>query len=701
MSAFYKHALPAVLLLAAIISAGAVADENQNQLPRKWEKWLKEEVVHIISSRERELFLKLETEERREKFEEMFWQVRDPTQGTAINEYREEHQRRIEHADKMFGYDSPGRGALTDRGRIYISLGPPRTVDRFPSGANTLPMELWFYETDPVKGLPPFFYLIFFKRFGTGDYVLYNPIMDGPQALVATGNPNARHIELLKEVDAELARASLNYLPSGQAYENRPSLSALSLLYKIENVKEVGIDATYAQQILLGKEVVTTEYSFSTYSPAHTIFPSVDEMNRTFIDFAFELPPEQMDLGQYEEKIYGALRIDFRIGNPEGSTIHSETDSIDLSYSLEEFETIKRRPMLYEKRLPCIPGKYSIDVSIKNEVSRKQFYISSTVDVPMPMRNRIEASQLLLAQNIARFDEVDLNIVKPLQFADVKLSSAPATSFANTSALALYCQLFIPPESRTQAPVQIPIKFSIVNADGEEQIQGVKNIRKDLFSENGLFHFFMRWPLQKFKPGSHSVLLQIETGAGGRVLVRNAGFSVTGDAQKEPLHIGGKALAVTSGDVLFVYGKMLKAVGDQKSAITLMLAAYNKDPRNSDIRSALARLYFETEEYEKTIRILQQALAENPNDIDALRYSGLSYFNQGEHSKALKMFTRLILQEGESTEILNLLGKCCLQTGQKEMALDAWQRSLALDPNQEDIKKMIEEAGQDTTSQKP
>jgi GWxTD domain-containing protein len=65
----------------------------------------------------------------RDRFVADFWQRRDPTPATERNELREAFMRRVEFADHMF----PGeleRGALSDRGRIFVLLGPPSMVQR-------------------------------------------------------------------------------------------------------------------------------------------------------------------------------------------------------------------------------------------------------------------------------------------------------------------------------------------------------------------------------------------------------------------------------------------------------------------------------------------------------------------------------------------------------------------------------------------
>jgi len=102
-------------------------------------KWLNEDVVYIITEKERAEFLKLKSDKEREKFIEAFWRRRDPTPDTEENEFKEEHYRRIAYSNDRFASNVPGW--KTDRGRMYITLGPPDEVESHP----TERYEIWLY----------------------------------------------------------------------------------------------------------------------------------------------------------------------------------------------------------------------------------------------------------------------------------------------------------------------------------------------------------------------------------------------------------------------------------------------------------------------------------------------------------------------------------------------------------------------------
>ena len=90
--------------------------------------------MYIITDEERQAFKRLTTDEEREQFIEQFWLRRDPTPDTAENEFKEEHYRRIAYANEHYASGIPGW--KTDRGRIYITFGPPDEIESHPSGGS-------------------------------------------------------------------------------------------------------------------------------------------------------------------------------------------------------------------------------------------------------------------------------------------------------------------------------------------------------------------------------------------------------------------------------------------------------------------------------------------------------------------------------------------------------------------------------------
>src|SRR6267154_206913 len=109
-------------------------DKLRKELETPYKKWLNEDVGYIITDEERTAFKRLATDDERQTFIEGFWLRRDPTPDTEENEFKEEHYRRIEYANEHYASGIPGW--KTDRGRIYITFGPPDEIDSHPSGGS-------------------------------------------------------------------------------------------------------------------------------------------------------------------------------------------------------------------------------------------------------------------------------------------------------------------------------------------------------------------------------------------------------------------------------------------------------------------------------------------------------------------------------------------------------------------------------------
>ena len=85
-----KLSISFLIIITGLFLFGGKKKET-SKIPPIYKKWLEEEVVYIMAPIEREVFLKLETDRERDLFQNAFWKHRDPTRGTPMNEFRQEH----------------------------------------------------------------------------------------------------------------------------------------------------------------------------------------------------------------------------------------------------------------------------------------------------------------------------------------------------------------------------------------------------------------------------------------------------------------------------------------------------------------------------------------------------------------------------------------------------------------------------------
>jgi tetratricopeptide (TPR) repeat protein len=86
-------------------------------------------------------------------------------------------------------------------------------------------------------------------------------------------------------------------------------------------------------------------------------------------------------------------------------------------------------------------------------------------------------------------------------------------------------------------------------------------------------------------------------------------------------------------------------------------------------------------EYEKSIRLIERALALDPDDPDTLNSLGVSYSGQGDVQQANRCFRRLVDLRPESAEAYHQFGKTQERMGEWEDAAKSYQKALTLRPD--------------------
>jgi len=125
-----------------------------------------EQMVYIASPEELD-YLK-EGKSYDEKLERFlnFWDKKKPNSKTIDNPILYEYFRRVDYSNKHF--KGLGEGWRSDMGMIFITFGPPSSVERHPLDSNTKPYEIWdYYELNRS--------FVFSDQTGFGDYRLLDP----------------------------------------------------------------------------------------------------------------------------------------------------------------------------------------------------------------------------------------------------------------------------------------------------------------------------------------------------------------------------------------------------------------------------------------------------------------------------------------------------------------------------------------------
>lgn len=118
----------AALLAAALLAGAGCAAGPKVPLDPESRSFY-ETARLIMTGEEQSIFNRLPDAAARQAFIRDFWDKRDPDPTTDKNEFKDEFFARVDYANKHFKEGRPGW--KTDRGRIYIYMGPPDKVEEF------------------------------------------------------------------------------------------------------------------------------------------------------------------------------------------------------------------------------------------------------------------------------------------------------------------------------------------------------------------------------------------------------------------------------------------------------------------------------------------------------------------------------------------------------------------------------------------
>jgi tetratricopeptide (TPR) repeat protein len=125
-------------------------------------------------------------------------------------------------------------------------------------------------------------------------------------------------------------------------------------------------------------------------------------------------------------------------------------------------------------------------------------------------------------------------------------------------------------------------------------------------------------------------------------------------------------------------------------AIEHFEALVRLDPSDTDSYITLGRLYRANNEPSKAEEILRKALNADPNSKGALVYLAQLYSDQGAYDQAVELLKKI--PEGEmDVQTLSLLGLAYLQAGDFDNAAATYQKALAQEPDNLDVRRAYAE----------
>lgn len=677
----------ALAFLAGSLQARPVSaqDARPESPDARHRRWLDKEVVYIITDKEREAFLSLDSTEEKEQFIEAFWRRRDPAPATPINEYREEHNRRLEHANRTFGKDAFVPGWRTDRGRMYILLGEPRSAESFDGYSQLVTSELWFYQGDPGKGLPAFFYLLFFKRNDVGEYRFYSPMLDGPGALLrgqAASDP-ARAVQILHRISPQLARASLAFDASEPVdfLGGTASLGTERVLARIEESPKLAVRTDDLDGWLRYGKHVSAEYSFN-FVPSRSTFAVLCGADRVaFLHFALELDFENFPMETDEERFrfYTTVDVSLEVKDRVERVVVADQREAYIELSKSQVESLAGSSFSYQDSFPLVPGDYRVLLILRNRVLHRYTVAEREISVSSFPGDRPALSDVVLGFHTESMERA--SGMQTFQAGSIRVHPAADGVFALGDTAETLVQVW------GGGPGD-EVRFSLL---GEETTLQQRSAR--LAGQAECQAAAGSFPLTQMAGGDYSVSVQLIDSLGRVREEKRTSLRVSPRTNVPRPAVSTRRqfdvaepglLALTLGDQHWAQNRFDQARLEFEKAV----AANN--PRLPLARWKLAGAYIRSREPRGALALLRPLESDFPHQYEVVVGLGLSYYLLEDFPRALGYLERAVKIRPPRSSLLNALGDVYLRLGNPAKARQVLERSLEIDPNQTEIQQKLE-----------
>lgn len=497
-----------------------------------YKKWLNEDVRWIITGEELQAFKQLSNDEERDNFIEQFWARRDPTPDTVENEFKEEHYRRIAYANEHYAAGIPGW--KTDRGRIYVVWGPPDEVESHPSGGtynreisegggttSTYPFERWRYRY--LEGIGNQVILEFVDQCMCNEYRLsMDPNEKDALANVpGAGLTQAEEMGLANKSD-RIAGGKYGYDPFGMQNGSK-AFDNLELMAKINSAPPVKFKDL--------EEVVSHKISYNLMPfDVRTDFVRVTG-DTVLVPVTVQLKNKDITYTLKEGVQHGAVNIFGRVTTMTGRVAQTFEDTVARDFSENMFERDVQGASVYWKALPLRPGRYRIDIVLKDVNGDRKGTWTRGIVVPEYAEDKLASSSLILADVMEKVAAKNVGAgvfvigqtkVRPrVDGADGK----PA-AFKKGQRLNVWMQVYnLAADEKTKKP-SASIEYEVVNTQTNKSVLKATENTEDLGNVGEQVTLEKSMALASLEPGLYKLSIKVNDNVSKQTINPSARFVV-------------------------------------------------------------------------------------------------------------------------------------------------------------------------------
>ena len=504
-------------------------EKLRKELETPYRKWLNEDVAYIISDEERAAFKRLQTDEEREQFIEQFWLRRDPTPDTIENEFKEEHYRRIAYTNENFASGIPGW--KTDRGRIYITYGPPDEKETHPSGGtyerpseegggttSTFPFEQWRYRY--IEGVGSDIIIEFVDPTMSGEYRMDPSEKDALLYVPGAGLTMMEQMGMSTKTD-RFNRTDGTHLgvPFGAETEKMNEFNRLEQFAKLQRppaIKFKDLDAAITSHI---------SYNLLPMKVRQDFFPLTEASVLTFITLQFDNKDLQFHAKDGVQK--ASVNIFGKVSTMTRRIVTNFEDTVEVTSPNEYLQQTAQRKSIYNKSLPLAPGTYRLNVIAKDVVGGNLASYEVALVVPRMDAEKLTASNIVLADLI---EGVDTKSIGMGQFVIGTTKVRPRIDdiFKRDEKMGIYLKIYNFGSDGDSHVPEGEVSWEVTkNGTNEKIFEYTEDVSQVPGASTHQVTIQRLLPLKDLAPGQYTLRMKITDKNRKQVLTPSAQFTVT------------------------------------------------------------------------------------------------------------------------------------------------------------------------------
>ena len=506
-------------------------EKLRKELETPYRKWLNEDVAYIITDEERSAFKRLQTDEEREQFIEQFWLRRDPTPDTVENEFKEEHYRRIAYANEHYASGIPGW--KTDRGRIFITYGPPDENESHPSGGtyerppeegggetSTFPFEQWRYRY--IEGIGTNIIIEFVDPTMSGEYhMTMDPSeKDALLYVPGAGLTMMEQMGLANKTD-RFNRTDGTHLgtPFGGETESMNEFTRLEQfanLQKPPKIKFTDLETAITSRLSYNILPMKTRVDFFPVTDATVLTNVTLQFDRKDLQFQFKDGVQKAVID-----IYGKFSTMTR------RVVNVFEDTVDATTPPEYLQDFTKGKSIYQRTIPLAPGTYRLNVMAKDVVGGNLSNYEVAVTVPRLDADKLSSSTLILADLI---EKVPSKSIGTGQFVigSTKVRPRMDDVFKHDEKMGIYLKLYnFGVEEGTHLPSG-QVEYEVVkNGTNERIFNFTEDVGQIPGASTSQVTIEKLLPLNTLVPGQYTLRLKVTDKNRNQTLTPSVQFTVT------------------------------------------------------------------------------------------------------------------------------------------------------------------------------